>query len=61
MGHQGRPEDWQPNLFRSKGEEEQRRSKAKEKLCFCHRSSVPHPLPLGVPIRGKVHQGEGPL
>ena len=26
MGHQGPPEDWQQNLFRSKGEAKQKRS-----------------------------------
>lgn len=58
MGHEGRPEDRQQNLFRSKGEEEQRRSKAKEKLCFCHQSSVPHPLPRVSPSVERSTKGK---
>lgn len=50
MGHQGRPEDWQQNLFRSKGEAVLLPSE------FCPASSTP-----GVPVRGKVHHGEAPL
>ena len=58
MGHQGRPEDWQPNLFRSKGEESKEEAKQRRSCASAIGVLSPIPYPWVSPSMERSTKGK---